>query len=293
MRNNVRGIALAAALCTAAISEAQVKVTLDEVVDNRVSAGEWQGTLELRTRLEGGSALDKAQAARLIVKDARDDRGNSLSEGRSTPDFMDRNVNGGLLGISLTSPPRDASTVKVKGSVELFAPSRDPNAIVTIAKALAKLDAPFTAKGLKNAKVVITPLSRAAYAELQKTRKLDERAIAEIRAEGKRRGATEEQIEKGIEMAKAFEGMDGDVPEHAVILSGTKADFDRIHSVEILGADGKPMSLPSRTVSTRGQSTVMMLIPSEAPPSDAALQISLLTDKSRVATPFELTVKLP
>lgn len=279
-------------LATAARAQSGIQVELDEVVDNRVTAGPWTGTLELRVKLTGG-ALDKANAARILVKEARDDRGGVLSDGTSKPDFMPRDYNSGTLQFSVATPARAASSVKIKGTVELFVPARDPNAIVTIDKALAKLDAPLSSKALKAAKVTITPLSRAGYAASQKANKLDDAKIAEIRAEGKKQGVPEAEIEMAIGLARAFESIDGDLPEGAVILSGSKSDFDRVFRIEVLGADGKPINTSGRTVSTRGESSVMTLQPSEPPPPNASLQIYLLTDKSRVSSPFELNVTLP
>jgi hypothetical protein len=278
---------------TAVLTQSGVKVELDEVVDNRVNAGEWHGQLELRVKLAGGSVLEKANAARIIVKDARDDRGTVLAEGAKPPDFMPRDYNMGTLQVSVATPARAASSVKIKGTVELFVPSRDPNAIVKVDKALSKLDAPLSSKALKAAKVTITPLSPEGYAASKKANKLDDKKIAEIRAEGKKQGVPEKEIEMAIELAKAFDNLDGDTPEGAVILSGTKSDFDRIFRIEILGADGKQVSTGNRSTSTRGESTVMTIQPSEPLPPNAALEIYLLTDKSRVTSPFELSVPLP
>ena len=63
--------------------------------------------------------------------------------------------------------------------------------------------------------------------------------------------------------------------------------------IEILGADGQPVNIPSRGTSTRGESSIMTLEPSEPAPAGATLRLALLTDKSRVSYPFELTVPLP
>ena len=279
-------------LAFAAHAQNSVQVELDEVVDNRISAGPMTGSLEFRVKLKGGT-LDKANAARVLVKEARDDRGSVLSNDSKPPDFTPRDYNSGTLQFSVATPARAASSVKIKGTVELFVPTRDPNAVVTIDKAFAKLDTPLSAKALKTAKITLTPLSRAGYAELQKSRKLDDKAIEGIRAEGKKHGASDAEINAVIEMAKAFENIDGDLPENAVILSGSAKDFDRIFRVEVLGADGKPINTSGRSVSTRGESSVMTLQPTEPPPPNASLQIFLLTDKSRVSSPFELNVPLP
>jgi hypothetical protein len=273
-------------------AQSAVGVDLDEVVDNRISAGPWSGSLELRVKLRG-LGLEKATAARVIVKEARDDVGTLLAEKPSIPDFMPRDYNSGLLQFTVRTPPRSARSVKVKGTVELFVPGRDPNSIVKIDKALSKLDVPLASKALKAAKIEITPLSRAGYAEAQKKRKLNETQIAAIRAEGKKQGVSEAEIEMAIEMAKAFENIDAELPENAVFLSGKKSDFDRLFRVEVLGSDGKPMNVTMRSVSSRGDWAVMTLQPSEAPPQNVALQIFLVTDKSRMSFPFDLNVSLP
>jgi len=276
-----------------AAARAQVGVELDDVTDNRVSAGQITGSLEIRVKLKGGAQLEKASAARIVVKEAKDDRGNALADPKSAPDFTPRDYNSGTLQFSLKPPARAASSVKLKGTVELFVPSRDPSAVVTVDKALGKLDAPLSAKALKAAKVEITPLSRTGYAAALKERKIDDKKIEEIRAAGKAHGASEKDIETAIALAKAFDAMDTEPPENAVILSGAKDDFDRVFRVEVLGADGKPIDTRGRSTSTRGESAIMVLEPSEAPPANASLQLMLLTDKARVSYPFELTVRLP
>ena len=96
-----------------------------------------------------------------------------------------------------------------------------------------------------------------------------------------------------IEFAKALDSMDASPPEGAVILAGKKGDFDRLFRVEILGDDGQPVAVGSRSVSTRGESSVMTMQPSMPPPANAALQLFVVTDKARASFPFELTVPLP
>ena len=280
-------------------AQTNVGVELDEVVDNRFpvntdpNAFAMSGALELRVKLTG-SGLDKATAARVIVKEAKDDKGNSLVGSSSdVPDFMGREYNNGTLQFRLNQPSRAASSVKLKGVVELYVPTRDPNANVKIEKGLSKLDAPLNSKALKTAKLEITPLSREGYAAAAKARKITDKDIEQIRAEGKKRGVDEKEIELAIEMAKAFENMDGDLAPNAVVFSGKKADFDRIYRLEILGADGNPINVGSRGVSTRGESSIMTLNPSDAVPANATLQLMLLTDKARVSFPFELKVQLP
>lgn len=293
-------LALGAVLLLAAAAQAQtnVGVEVDDVTDNRISVADTdafqpRGGLQLRLKVTG-NGLEKALAARVLVKEAKDDEGNSLLEKEpSIPDFMPREYNNGTVDVSVLQPSRAASAVKLKGTVELYVPSRDPDATVTIANGLAKLDAPLSARALKAAKIEITPLSADGYAALLKSRKITEKDIEEIRAEGKRRGADEKEVEMAIELAKAFETMDEPPSPSSVYFAASKADFDKIYRLEVLGADGNPVSVPSRGVSTRGESSIMTLDASEPPPRNAALQLMLLTAKSRVSYPFELEVELP
>jgi hypothetical protein len=285
-------------LTLAAHGQSGIGVEIDEVVDNRMSAsdtGQFQmrGGLDLRVKLNG-NGLDKALAARVIVKEAKDDTGKSLMEAEpSVPDFMPRDYNSGTLQMSVLQPERKASTVRLKGTVELYVPGRDPGASLKIDKALAKLDTPLSSKALKAAKIELTPLSRAGYEKAKESRKITDKDLEKVRAEGKARGIDEKEIALAIEMAKAFESMDGDYPEGSLVLSGKKADFDRIFRIEVLGKDGKPMNTSGRSTSTRGESALMTLNLSEPAPPDAVLEILMITDKARMSFPFDLKVELP
>ena len=285
-------------LAVAAHAQSGVGVEVDDVVDNRMATDpneqfQMHGSLELRVKLTGKD-LEKANAARVLVKDAKDDKGNSLvASSSSPPDFTPREYNSGTLQVTLKQPLRTATAVTVKGTVELYVPGRDPNANLKIEKALAKLDAPLSSKALKTAKIELTPLSRNGYAESLKARKVTDKDIEKLRAEAKAQGVTEQEVELAIGLAKAFEGMDTELPENAIVFSGKKADFDRILRLEILGADGNPIHITSRGTSTRGESSLMTLQPSEPAPANATLQLLLLTDKAKVSFPFEVKVQLP
>jgi hypothetical protein len=146
---------------------------------------------------------------------------------------------------------------------------------------------------LKTAKLNLTLLSREGLVKSMESRKLDDKKIAEIRAEGKKHGASDEEIEKVIGLAKALEGLDTEPPEGSVVLSGKKADFDRIYRVEILGSDGKPIDTTGRSTSTRGDDSIMTIQPSQPPPANATLAFYVITDKSRMSFPFDLKVTLP
>lgn len=291
------GLCFAMLFATGVDAQTGVVLELEDVVDNRVSTGDpggfqIQGGLELRV-LVNGKGMDNVAAARVIVKEAKDDKGNSLVSKPTVPDFYPREYNNGTLQVAVGQPARNATSVRMKGTIELYVPSRDPGANVKISNALAKLDKPLSAKALSAAKLEITPLSREGYAKAAEARKIDEKAIEQLRAEGKKQGAPEKEIELAIALAQAFEGMNDDVSDTAVILSAKKSDFDRIYRIEVLGEDGEPIHMTSRGTSSRGESSLMTLNPSQPPPANATLQLMLLTDKTRVSVPFDLKVPLP
>ena len=288
----MRSLVLVLLLALPALAQSNVKVELEDVTDNRVAAGEFVGSLELRLKL-AGTNLDKASAARVLVKEARDDKGTDLTRQGDPPDFFPREYNNGTLQLGLRSPVRAATRVKLKGTVELYVPTRDPNAVVKVDKALGKLDAPLSSKALKSAKIELTPLSRDGYKKKLESRKIDETKIAAIREEGKKRGVSEKEVEMMIGLAQALDASDAEVAEGSIFLAGRKDTFDKIYRVEVLGSDGKPIDTPSRSTSTRGDDAIMTLVPASMPPENATLQLFVITQKARVSAPFELTVELP
>jgi hypothetical protein len=287
-----RSLAILLVLSLPAIAQTNVGVELDEVTDNRVKAGPFQGSLELRVKITG-NGLEKATASRILIKEAKDDRGNDLAKSYKPADFYPREYNMGNLSFGLAQPAREATRVKLKGTVELYVPGRDPAATVKVDKALSKLDVPLSSKALKAAKVEITPLSRAAFVKQLDKQKIDEAKIAAIREEGKKRGVSQEEIDMAIEFAQALQTTADDVPGNAIILTGSTESFDRVYRIEILGDDGKPIDTPQRSSSSFGEDSIMTIIPASDPPKNATMQLYLLTQKSRVSAPFELTVELP
>jgi hypothetical protein len=287
-----RSLAIALVLSLPLFGQSNVKVTLEDVTDNRMKADMFTGSLELRVKVDGTN-MEKASASRILIKEARDDKGNDLAKNYKPADFFPREYNQGMLMFGLTSPARTASVVKLKGSVELYVPSRDPGALVKIDKALSKLDAPLSAKALKAAKIDITPLSRDAYVKLLETRKIDDEKVAKIREEGKKHGVDQKEVDALIELARALQDNASETPANAIILSGPHDSFERVFRIDVLGADGKPIDTPQRSTSTSGDDSIMTIIPAADPPPNATLQLYLLTPKSRMSSPFELTVELP
>lgn len=272
-----------------AAGQANVKVVVSEVVDDRISDRMASGGLVLAMNLEG-EGLDAVKSARFRLKEAKTDTGQSLLDPKAkAPDFTDRNVNGGNVQVTLSSPPRDASKVRVSGTVELFVPSRDTGSVVKVPGFLEKLDRPVASKGLKANKVDVTVLSKAAYAEEQKKNRLDEKKIALIRAEGKERGMKDEEIDALVEMAKAFDGMGGGpLPENVLLLKIARPGYDKVQELWVETAAGEKIESGS-SQGSGSEDAMLKQIEMRSPlPKDAVLVLSLFTDKAIVSIPFEL-----
>lgn len=284
----VLGALAAAGTIAPAQAQSKVQVVLSEVVDDRISEGMMTGGLVLSLNLEG-TDLEKVESARFRLREAKTDGGKSLLDPKAEPpDFTDRNVNGGNVQVSLASPPREAKSVRIAGTAELFVPSRDPASLVRIPGFAAKLDKKLESKGLKAAKVELTVLSREKYAAEKEKDRLDEAKIAKIRAEGKARGMKDEEIDAVVEMAKAFEGIGGDLPEHGLFLSIPRPGEARIQEIRLETAAGEPIETGS-SASSGNETGVLRQVELRAPlPKDAVLVVSLFTDKSLVSVPFEL-----
>jgi len=289
------GAIAALAAAAPAAGQGNVKVVLSEVVDDRISQGMMTGGLVLVLNLEG-EGLDAVQSARFRLREAKDDTGKDLLAPKAeVPDFTDRNVNGGRVQVTLGSPPRAASSVRVSGTADLFVPSRDPASVVKVPGVLARLDKPVASKGLKAAKVDLTVLSKAKYVEERKKNRLDEKKIAQIRAEAKERGMPDEQVDALVEMAKAFDEIgEDDFPENGLYLRIPRASDERIQELWLESAAGERIETGGSSSRSDESFVLKQVAVKEALPKDAVLVLRLFTDKALVSVPFDLKeVPLP
>lgn len=280
-------------LGVSAHAQSNVGVEVADVTDNRVSHEMVQSALQLRLKLTGDD-LDRATAARVVIREAIDDQGTALEIDSDLPDFSPSEYNEIGLQVGVAQPPRKAKSVRIKGNVELYVPSRDPGALIKIEKPLAKLDKPLASSKLKAANITLTPLSAKGYAAIQEEQKLTPEKLEAMRAEGRKQGASEKEIELMVGLAEALGSINEPLAEGSVALRGKMSDFDRIFRVDFLAQDGVPVTITGRGTSSRGDGDALMTLqPSDALPPNAPMQISLLTDKSKMSFPFEITVELP
>lgn len=289
------GAIVVLAAAAPAAGQSNVKVVLSDVVDDRISEGMMSGGLVLMLNLEG-EGLEGVKSARFRLKEAKDDTGKSLLDPKAkASDFTDRNVNGGNVQVTVENPPREATTVRVTGTAELFVPGRDPASVVKVPGFLSRLDKPVQSKGLKAAKVDLTVLSKEKYVEERKKNRLDDKKIALIRAEAKERGMKDEEVDALVEMAKAFDEIGGgDLPENGLYLKVPRASDERIQELWLETAAGERIDTGGSQGSGSEEAMLRQIEVRSPLPKDAVLALSLFTDKAIVSVPFDLKeVPLP
>lgn len=269
------------------------KVALKEIVDDRYGGGKTEGGLVVVLKLDG-SDLESYPAGRAFLKAAKDDSGRSLLPRKpAEPAFRNFAFSSGLR-LDLASPSRGSRSVTVSGTVELFAPKRDPAAVVKVPKALRKLDTPLDAPGLKAAKLQVTPLSEARYAEEQKKQESPE-AKERFRKEMKAEGMSDEEIEAAFELRAAFKelGSSGE-GKGAVVLLLREEDFRKVQAVSFLDEKGNDIHSNASSSDTDGVVATRRFQFAEPPGPETTIVFTLYTDKAKLSVPFELKdVPLP
>lgn len=271
-----------------------VRVGAGTVEDTRASDGRFGG-VSIELKLEGALAQD-VKALRVKVKSAKDDQGTNLwkpepdAAPKSFEEFSpDRSPKPKL---ALGSPARGASRIDVVGEVELFVPKRDPGTAQKVPGFLAKRDRPIASPALKSAKVELTPLSAAEYkSRMAKSRPTKDQIVAE----GKKRGASDKEIEEMVQLMEALASLGGsEEPDENSVLFEVKDPEGRLLGVDLLGKDGEPLSAQMRSSSGGLEKKTMKLSYAQKPPADATLLLTLRTPKSVVTVPLEMKgVALP
>lgn len=269
------------------------KVALKEIVDDRYGGGKTEGGLVVVLEL-AGSDLESYPAGRAFLKAATDDSGRSLLPKKpAEPSFSDLKFSSGLR-LDLVSPPRGSRSVTVSGTVELFAPKKDPAAVVKVPKALKKLDVPLDAPGLRAAKLQVTPLSEARYAEEQKKQESPE-AKERFRKQMKAEGMSDEEIEAAFELRAAFKELGSPAEgKGAVVLLTREEDFRKIQAVSFLDEKGNDVHSTASGSDTDGVTATRRFEFPEPPGPETTIVFTLYTDKAKLSVPFVLKdVPLP
>ncbi|MHB8800078.1 MAG: hypothetical protein ACYDBY_16620 [Thermoanaerobaculia bacterium] len=162
-------LATAALALAAAAARVDAQGTFRLVVDavaearHRSASNETEGRLTLQPKLEG-EGLSDAKAFRLRLAAAVDATGRDILPEELEPSRWEERPSGPGLWIVLASPARGAASVTVSGTIELWIPSRDAGAEVTIPRALARPGAALAAPALRSAGITLRVAPRGESA---------------------------------------------------------------------------------------------------------------------------------
>jgi len=287
------GFALSLPLLSTSLSGQDLRVSAGTIEDRRTT-GKFFGGLEVELKLTGDDLAD-AKASRVLLKKAVDETGRDLlPEEKKEPDFQ--TSGGSDLRISLKNPARGATALKeISGEVQLFTPSRDPAATVTVDRLLSRMDKPLSMPALKSQKIelaVVSPKVHRANAAKRNAEFDKEMAKNKAEMEKELANASPEDakaLEAIMGLAKAFSGMMDEVGDNDLILNVKDAD-NRLMDVEVTRADGEIIS--SRGSMSSGELRILHF--SEKLPPNAKLRVLVKTKKALVSSPFTLlNVPLP
>jgi hypothetical protein len=281
--STLAGLALSAAAAAQA-----VRVSAGTIEDRRTTSRFFAG-LEIELKLTGDDLAD-AKSARILLKKAVDETGRNLLP-ESKPDEEFKSINSSELKLSLKNPARGASAVKeIVGQIELFVPSRDPAATVTVDRLLSRMDKAVDSSALKAQKIALRVVSPNAHRAAAKKRDAEfEKEMAKHKEEMKKEAGDDKTAEVLMALVKGFSGMMNEVGDNDLILEIEDPE-KKLLDVSVVGPKGD-------TIDTNGSmssGSLRILQFHEKLPADAKLKLLLQTRKSIVSAPFSLTnVPLP
>jgi hypothetical protein len=280
---------LLAGLAVATTSSAQAVRVSSGTIEDRRTTGKFFAGLEIELKLTGDDLAD-AKSARLLLTKAVDETGRNLLPD-SKPDQDFKSINSSELKLSLKNPARGAAAVKeIAGQIELFVPSRDPAATVTVDRVLSRMDKAVDSPSLKSQKIALRVVSPNAHRAAAKKRDAEfEKEMAKHKEEMKKEAGDDKTAEALMALVKGFSGMMNEVSDNDLILEIEDPD-KKVLDVSVVGPKGD-------TIDTNGSmssGSLRILQFHEKLPADAKLKLLLQTRKSIVSAPFSLTnVPLP
>lgn len=281
-------IVLATALPAAGLLAQDLRVSAGTIEDRRTT-GRFFAGLEVELKLTGDDLAD-AKSARILVNKAVDETGRDLLPEKK-PDEDFKSIGSSELKLSLKNPARGASAIReIAGEVQLFVPTRDPAAVVTVDRLLSRMDKPVDAPGLKAQKISVRLVSPKVHRAAAKKREAEfETEMEKHREEMKKEAGDDKTAEALMALVKGFSGMMNEVGDNDVILE-IEDEQKKLLDVSVVRANGE-------TIDTRGSMSsggLKILQFGEKLPPDAKLKFLLQTRKSIVSAPFTLaSVPLP
>lgn len=262
--------------------------TIQRVNDRRTSGHFSQ--LDVVMELPKIKSADVA-ASRVLVSNAVDETGRNLmydpnerGEEQLSPNHRGGNDSGAPIEVSMTlkNPARTATKVKeIRGEVELYMPSKDPNSTAEIAKFTSFSGKPLTHKALKANGVELAMISPAQLAAEKK--KLGDAKRKEY-ADAGYEGETLDTL-----VASYLESLLSSVEASDVLLR-VKDPNKRIQEVAYVDAAGEVKRVSMRD----DEGFTILSMWGETPQPDWKLRVSMRTNKNLVRYAFALKdVPLP
>jgi hypothetical protein len=255
-------------------------------VNDRRSAGHFSH-LDIVLELPKVKSNDVA-ASRVLVSNASDETGRDLIDHENQEPQLETNQRAGndaaapvAVSLTLKNPARAATKVKeVRGEIELYMPSKDPNSTAEVAKFLSFSGKPLAHKALKANAVEIALVSPAQLAaEKKKMGDAKRKEYAEAGYEGE---SLDEVVKSYLESLLSLQ--EGDV------LLRVKDPNKRIQEIVYVDGAGEV-----KRASMRDEEGFTLLSTwGEAVQPDWKLRVSLRTPKNLVRYAFALKdVPLP
>ncbi|MGZ7030553.1 MAG: hypothetical protein ACXVIJ_01165 [Thermoanaerobaculia bacterium] len=281
-------IILAASLF-AQTSNKPIEPKVYQVHDRRTN-GSFSG-LTLYVELPGVKNAEVA-ASRVLLRTATDDAGNDLMPKQKDEPQLDENARQQFekdanpptpmtVSIEMKNPPRTAKMVKeVRGDIELYMPSRDPNGTATISKFLSQSGKSLSDRALKANGVDIAIISKAQFDATKAA--AGEKRRAEAKAEGKEGEDLESDVKYFLDNYYT--------PEEGEVLLKVSDPNKHIESITYVDASGAV----KRTHMQDEKGMVVLSMYGEKPAADWSLRVNMKTAKNISRYPFALTnIALP
>ncbi len=281
------------------VTPAQVKVTAGDLKDTRRTDG-FFNKLEVDLKISGES-IAGAKGIRVLVTKAVDDTGkNLIDEKEPENDFkeIDSSDKETKLSIEMKNPERRANAVQeISGSVEIFAPNKDPKATITLVNIQRDIGKPIISASLRAAGIELTVWNKEIFDARKKAE--EDRLKKEIEAQAKKADKSgnpadaAELLGQGLmsifgSLFSGFASMD----ENDLAFS-VKDPQSKLVTIEFEDMAGKKLEQGGRTTIGGDPRTIIYGF-KEKVPATTRIKLYVLTPRAVTKTPFKLTnVSLP
>jgi hypothetical protein len=291
------------ALCFASSASAQVKVEVGDLKETRRTDG-FFNNLEIDLKVSGPS-LKNAKAARVIVDKASDDSGkNLIGEKAKEKSFKEissfglESEDSATLEVTLTNTDRRATTVKdLSGVIELFVPTRDPQAVISIPNFQNAIGKPLSNASLRSAGVGITVWTKEIFDARKKAE--EDRLNKEIEAKAKKAEKSGDPSDAAEALGQGLAAIFGSMFSSFAQMEPNDLAFNvadprsKLVAIEFEDPIGKKIEHHGKTTIGGDPKTMIFSFGEKLPPQ-TRMKIFLLTVRSVSRTPFKVNgVPLP